>query len=205
MNANLFRVFFAETPTESSSRPERTRISCYAALTNVHVCGFPLRKPHEVRQRQQVRQEIRGSAVEGPAVSLPVLPQNRHPEQSASPVDRVIQRQVARSRRTSAVLILPMLFGAFQPPSRTSCLGTSRESLSFPSFFFTVLRLHRQSVNSPRHSAIFALSANEKVQKRLREAPRQRTCALFPQRPCPQIPLPCSRHLRNDFCHSLFR
>jgi hypothetical protein len=23
-----------------SSRPERTRISCYAALTNVRVCGF---------------------------------------------------------------------------------------------------------------------------------------------------------------------
>jgi hypothetical protein len=31
-------------PTELSSRPERTRISCYAALTNVHVCGFPLKK-----------------------------------------------------------------------------------------------------------------------------------------------------------------
>jgi hypothetical protein len=55
------------------------------------VCGFPLRKAHEVRQRQQVRQEIWGSAVEGPAVSLPVLPQNRHPERSASQIDRVTQ------------------------------------------------------------------------------------------------------------------
>jgi hypothetical protein len=26
--------------TELSSRPERTRISCYAALTSSHVCGF---------------------------------------------------------------------------------------------------------------------------------------------------------------------
>jgi hypothetical protein len=30
----------APNPIELSSRPERTRISCYAALTNVHVCGF---------------------------------------------------------------------------------------------------------------------------------------------------------------------
>ena len=28
-------------PTELSSRPERTRISYYAALINIHVCGFP--------------------------------------------------------------------------------------------------------------------------------------------------------------------
>jgi hypothetical protein len=28
-------------PDTLSSRPERTRISCHAALTNVHVCGFP--------------------------------------------------------------------------------------------------------------------------------------------------------------------
>jgi hypothetical protein len=34
------------------------------------------------------------------------LPQNRHPERSASQVDSV----------TSAVLNLPMLLGAFQPP-----------------------------------------------------------------------------------------
>ena len=27
-------------PTELSSRPERTRISCYSALTSSHVCGF---------------------------------------------------------------------------------------------------------------------------------------------------------------------
>ena len=41
------QVFLAEAlagTTELSSRPERTRISCYAALTSVHVCGFPLKK-----------------------------------------------------------------------------------------------------------------------------------------------------------------
>jgi hypothetical protein len=30
----------ANDPTELSSRPERTRISCHAALTNARVCGF---------------------------------------------------------------------------------------------------------------------------------------------------------------------
>ena len=49
-------------------------------------------------------------------VSVPlVLPQNRHPERSASQIYRVIQSLVARSRRTSTALISPMLFGAFQP------------------------------------------------------------------------------------------
>src|SRR5271155_4183369 len=52
------------SPFPLSSRPKRTRISCYATLTNGHVCGFPQRKPHEVRQRHPRRQEIRGSAVE---------------------------------------------------------------------------------------------------------------------------------------------
>jgi hypothetical protein len=33
-----------ELPSPLSSRPERTRISCYAVLANVHVCGFPLKK-----------------------------------------------------------------------------------------------------------------------------------------------------------------
>jgi hypothetical protein len=52
------------------------------------------------------------------------LPQNRHPERSASQIYCVTQRLVARSRRTSAVLILPMLLGAFRPPkpdSRICC------------------------------------------------------------------------------------
>ena len=58
--------FFAKE--ELSSRPERTRISCHAAPTDNHECGFPQRKPHEVHQRHQSQQEIRGSGVEGPAV-----------------------------------------------------------------------------------------------------------------------------------------
>jgi hypothetical protein len=44
------------------------------------------------------------------------LSQNRHPERSASQIYRVIQRQVARSRRTPMVLILSLLSGAFQLP-----------------------------------------------------------------------------------------
>ncbi len=39
--------------------------------TNGRVCGFPYRKPHEVRQRNRARQEIRGSGVEGSAVFQP--------------------------------------------------------------------------------------------------------------------------------------
>jgi hypothetical protein len=61
-------------------------------------------------------------------VSVPlVLPQTRHPERSASPIDRVIQRLwrgveepvLSVAEGTPAVLISPMLFRAFQPPSRT--------------------------------------------------------------------------------------
>jgi len=33
------RIWVIST-TKLSSRPERTRISCHADLTNVHVCGF---------------------------------------------------------------------------------------------------------------------------------------------------------------------
>jgi hypothetical protein len=42
------------------------------------------------------------------------LPQNRHPERSASPIRRD-NRVSARSRRTSRMNISSMLFGAFQP------------------------------------------------------------------------------------------
>jgi hypothetical protein len=41
------------------------------------------------------------------------LKQNRHPERSASQIYRVAERVVARSRRTPAALILPILLGAF--------------------------------------------------------------------------------------------
>jgi hypothetical protein len=55
---------------ELSSRPERTRISCHAALDKSACAPFYKGKAHEVRQRHQVPQEIRGSVVEGPAVAL---------------------------------------------------------------------------------------------------------------------------------------
>jgi hypothetical protein len=41
---NLFGCWVGDSETNLSSRPERTRISCHAALTNIHVCGFPLKK-----------------------------------------------------------------------------------------------------------------------------------------------------------------
>jgi hypothetical protein len=63
--------------------------------------------------------------VEGPAVSVPVLPQTRHPERSAAPIDRVTQRLgrgveepvLSGAEGTPALLIYPMLLRAFQPPS----------------------------------------------------------------------------------------
>ena len=54
--------------TELSSRPERTRISCHAAPDRAARAPFSKGKAHEVHQRHQVRQEIRGSAVERSAV-----------------------------------------------------------------------------------------------------------------------------------------
>ena len=41
--------------------PERTRTSCHAALDTAACAVFRRRKPHEVSQRQQDQQEIRGS------------------------------------------------------------------------------------------------------------------------------------------------
>jgi hypothetical protein len=54
------------------------------------------------------------------------LSQNRHPERSAPQIYRVTQRLMAPSRRTPAVLILPMMLGAFRPPKPENriCYGT---------------------------------------------------------------------------------
>jgi hypothetical protein len=46
----------------------RTRISCHIALDTVACAPFSDGKAHEVRQRHQVPQEIRGSEAEGSAV-----------------------------------------------------------------------------------------------------------------------------------------
>jgi hypothetical protein len=53
---------------ELSSRPERTRMSCHAALDKTACAPFCKGKAHEVHQRHQVPQEIRGSVAEGSAV-----------------------------------------------------------------------------------------------------------------------------------------
>ncbi len=63
----------SRVPKNLSSRPERTRISCHAAQDTAACAPFRQRKAHEVRQSHQVQQEIRGSAVEGPAVPMQVL------------------------------------------------------------------------------------------------------------------------------------
>ena len=61
-----------------SSRPERTRISCHAALDKAACAPFRKGKVHEVHQRHEVTQEIRGSVAEGPAVPF-VLTQTLWP------------------------------------------------------------------------------------------------------------------------------
>jgi hypothetical protein len=62
-----------EAALDLSSRPERTRISCYAAPDKA-ACG-PFRKegPMKFDNATEVPQEIRGSAVEGPAVPTPTF------------------------------------------------------------------------------------------------------------------------------------
>ncbi len=60
-----------------------TRISCHAALDTVACAPFSCGKAHEVRQRHQSQQEIRGSEASGSAVRhscAPLLPaHNLHP------------------------------------------------------------------------------------------------------------------------------
>jgi hypothetical protein len=83
---------FPATKTGKKSKKSQPPTGAYPdfllrGTANGHVCGFPQRKPHEVRQRHQPRQEIRGSVVEGPfdrlragsAVSLSVLTQTLCP------------------------------------------------------------------------------------------------------------------------------
>jgi hypothetical protein len=78
-----------EVATKLSSRPERSGVERSAVLPfgpmffdkatpdflprctrHIHLCAFPLRKAHELHQRHQTPQEIRGSGVERFAVSL---------------------------------------------------------------------------------------------------------------------------------------
>jgi hypothetical protein len=64
------RCFALNSPTELSSRPERTQISYLATLPTATYVAFLQRKPQEVDQRHQASLEIWGSEVEGPAVSF---------------------------------------------------------------------------------------------------------------------------------------
>jgi hypothetical protein len=71
-----------EAAPDLSSRPERTRISCYAAPDKA-ACG-PFRKegPMKFDNATEVPQEIRGSAVEGPAVPTPAFAIRLSPSES---------------------------------------------------------------------------------------------------------------------------
>jgi hypothetical protein len=62
----------ANGPTELSSRPERTRISYIAAPRKATYAAFRKESRMKFANAIKTGQEIRGSAVEGPAVSLPV-------------------------------------------------------------------------------------------------------------------------------------
>ena len=68
----------APEPLKLSSRraaePERTRISCHAALDEAACAPFFQGKAHDVCQRHQQLQETRGSAAEGPAVLSNTVP-----------------------------------------------------------------------------------------------------------------------------------
>ena len=106
ISANLFWVFFVKTLTKSSS---------------------PQNRPHHKNVILRVGDffDLFVFSAYQPVV-FQALQQSRHPERSASQIYRVKTALVARSRRTPAVLILPMLLGAFQPPKPENriCCGT---------------------------------------------------------------------------------
>jgi hypothetical protein len=52
-----------------SSRPKRTRISCCAAADRAACAAFRRESRMKLAEPTKIQQEIRGSAVEGPAVS----------------------------------------------------------------------------------------------------------------------------------------
>jgi hypothetical protein len=111
--------------------PERTRISYFTVLPSETYAA--LRKESRMKSTEATVFDRKSGAAEGPAVrpgsrtkiSVPlVLPQNRHPERSASPTNRLTQRLwraveepvLSGVEGTPALLISPMRFGAFQPP-----------------------------------------------------------------------------------------
>src|ERR1700720_278794 len=92
-------MFLCPFLTEVSSRPKRTRISCHAALDKTTCAPFCKGKAHEVHQRHQVSQEIRGGEVEGSAVPR-TLPGNvfrpvRSVAENPKPLLHVVVRRLA--------------------------------------------------------------------------------------------------------------
>jgi len=73
------------TATELSSRPERTRISCHSALDTTACAPFREERRMKSANANQVPQEIRGSAVERPAVAPPPRPLHLQANQQATP------------------------------------------------------------------------------------------------------------------------
>ena len=103
--------------------PERTQISYFTALQAEAYAA--LRKESRMESTEATVFNRKSGAAEGPAVrpgsptkvSVPLVrTQNRHPERSALTDLSRDMALVARSRRTSAVPIYPMLLGAFRPP-----------------------------------------------------------------------------------------
>src|SRR5580658_9178776 len=76
--ATFFTSPTDRSQTVVSSRPERTQISCHAALDRAACAPFCKGKAHEVHQRHQVPQEVRGSEVEGSAVQRTRLGNDFH-------------------------------------------------------------------------------------------------------------------------------
>ena len=111
--------------------PERTQISYFTALPAATYAA--LRRESRMQSTGAAVFDRKSGGAEGPAVrpgsrtKVPVpsvLPQTRHPERSASQINRMTQplwRGVEEpvlsvAEGTSAVLISPMLLRAFRPP-----------------------------------------------------------------------------------------
>src|SRR5580658_7109010 len=104
--------------------PERTRISYLTALPAATYAA--LRKESRMTSTEATAFDRKSGGAEGPAVrprsrtkvSVPlVLPQNRHPECSASPIDRVTQRSGCRfcGRTGRETAIPPQVRGCASP------------------------------------------------------------------------------------------
>jgi hypothetical protein len=81
----MHRTKMGEMPSTLSSRPKRTRISCNAALDATACAPFCKGKAHELHQRHQAPQEIRGSGAEGSAVRPSAFPNFPYPIQALYP------------------------------------------------------------------------------------------------------------------------